>query len=252
VETNKIYQGDALEVLKTFPDNSIDMVITSPPYWGLRDYGVDGQLGQEAAYKDYLNDLKAIFAEVKRVLKPDGTCWVNIGDTYGGTGDKGLGRDPKYSKGRNGQSVSLSKSCKAKSLLQIPSRFAILMTDELDFILRNEIIWHKPNAMPCSVKDRFTVDYEKLYFFTKSKTYNFKQQKEPMRTTDTRSPRGSNGVISGPNAGRRKQDEVGKRTYDDFNNRYWSKPPEDLKRNMRSVWSIPTRPLKKKSLCYIP
>ena len=239
MKINHIYQGDCLEILKTFPSECLDMVITSPPYWGLRDYGVKGQLGREDTLEEYLEKLCEIFAEVKRVLKAEGSCWVNLGDAYGGTGDKQNYRDPKYENGRNGQSISLSKKYTGKCLLQIPSRFALMMTDELGFILRNEIIWHKPNAMPESVKDRFTVDFEKLFFFVKNKKYYFEQQKEPMVTEDINPPRGSKGVIGQVNSGRRKQDLVGRNDYIGFNDKY--KSHVDLMRNKRSVWSISTR-----------
>ena len=178
MKKDTILQGDSLEVLKTFPDESVDCVITSPPYWALRDYGVDGQLGQEKTFQEYINKLCDIFNEVKRVLKDSGTCWVNIGDTYGGTGDKKDSTDPKYKQGRNGQSIAINKSATAKSLCQIPSRFAIEMTDR-GWILRNRLIWHKPNAMPSSAKDRFTVDYEDVFFFVKRKKYHFETQYEP-------------------------------------------------------------------------
>ena len=185
---NKIIVGHALDVLKTLPSESVDCVVTSPPYWGLRDYKTEpvewsdgwvGQLGLEPTPQLYIRHLVGIFDEVKRVLKKTGTCWVNIGDTYGGTGDKGKHKDPKYADGRNGQSVAVNRTQTAKSLVQIPSRFAIAMTDS-GWILRNEIIWWKRNCMPSSVKDRFTVDFEKMFFFTKSKKYYFEQQLEPV------------------------------------------------------------------------
>lgn len=246
---NNIYKGDALEVLKTFPSDSIDMVITSPPYWGLRDYGVKEQIGQEKTLEEYLNNLQDIFNEVKRVLKDKGSCWVNLGDAYGGTQSKGNSRDPKYKQGRNGQENSLSKKYQAKSLLQIPSRFAISMTDN-GWILRNKVIWHKPNCMPSSVKDRFTVDFEELFFFTKNKKYYFEQQKEPMVTEDINPPRGSKGVVGQVNSGLRKQDAIGRSDCTGFNSRY--QHPKDFMRNKRSVWSISTRPLKEAHFATFP
>ena len=172
---NKIIQGDALRVLKKLKDESIDMVITSPPYWALRDYGVKGQLGLEPTFEEYINKLCNIFDEVKRVLKPDGTCWVNMGDTYGT--QSGAGRDGKFGKKNTNNQQFIQPKGVHKSLCQIPSRFAIEMTNR-GWILRNEIIWHKPNCMPQSVKDRFTVDFEKLFFFVKNKKYYFEQQLE--------------------------------------------------------------------------
>lgn len=190
-----IKTGDALTVLKTMPDESIDMVMTSPPYWGLRDYGVDGQLGLEPDFRQYITNLCDIFDEVKRVLKPEGTCWVNLGDSYvGGKGaSSGVydqvrdGSRPTLQipahhtggKGKTRPADNRNLGIAAKSLVQIPNRFAIEMTDR-GWILRNEIIWHKPSTMPQSVKDRFTVDFEKLFFFTKSKKYHFTQQFEAL------------------------------------------------------------------------
>lgn len=150
---DKILLGDSLEVLKELEDESIDMIVTSPPYWALRDYGTKEQLGLESTFDEYINKLCNVFDECKRVLKKNGTCWVNVGDSY----------------------INISKC-----LAQIPNRFAIEMCNR-GWILRNEIIWHKPNAFPSSVKDRFTVDFEKLFFFVKNKKYYFERQLEPVK-----------------------------------------------------------------------
>lgn len=146
---NTIYCGNSLDVIKKIDTKSIDMCITSPPYWNLRNYESEMQLGQEENPDEYINNLCDIFNEVKRVLKENGTLWVNISDTY-------------------------NKKC----LQNIPSKFAIQMCDR-GWKLRNEIIWYKPNAMPCSAKDRFTIDYEKLFMFSLNDKYYFVQQKEP-------------------------------------------------------------------------
>ena len=154
-----IYQGDALEILKQFPSESIDMCITSPPYWNMRDYGDKNQLGLEYTTSEFIDNLYNVFHEIKRVLKDEGSLWINIRDTY----SKGV------------------KRCgvKNKSLSMIPERLIIKLLDD-GWILRNDIIWHKPNAMPDSCKNRFTVDYEHLYFLTKKdKGYYFKTQYEP-------------------------------------------------------------------------
>ena len=154
-----IYQGDALEVLKQMPSESVDMCITSPPYWNMRDYGDKNQLGLEYTTSEFIDNLYNVFHEIKRVLKDEGSLWINIRDTY----SKGV------------------KRCgvKNKSLSMIPERLIIKLLDD-GWILRNDIIWHKPNAMPDSCKNRFTVDYEHLYFLTKKdKGYYFKTQYEP-------------------------------------------------------------------------
>lgn len=154
--------GDALEALKTLPSESVDMCLTSPPYWKLKDYKVPGQMGREPTLAEYLANLFAVFEEVKRVLKPHGTLWLNMGDTYAGDGD------------------GLPKKC----LFLVPARLAIMLTDTGGWILRNRNVWHKPNPVPGSVTDRFTVDYEDVLFFSKSKDYFFNQQKEPAVSTD--------------------------------------------------------------------
>lgn len=159
---NTIINGDALDVLKKMPNESIDMVITSPPYWNLRDYGVNGQIGNEETFVEYLNNLMSIFNEVRRVLSPNGSCWVNIGDTY--------------IKKKQG-------NVNKKSLACLPDRFKIGMVEN-GWICRNEIIWHKPNAMPSSAKNRFNNDYEKLFFFTKGEKYYFETQYEPLMSNN--------------------------------------------------------------------
>lgn len=157
---NKIINGDVLETLKQIPSGSIDMCITSPPYWGLRDYGVDGQIGNEDTYNEYIYKLIEIYNEVYRVLKQKGSCWVNIGDVY---------------------SSNSKTNVKKQSLIGIPDRFKISMIDN-GWLFRNEIIWHKPNAMPSSAKTRFNNDYEKMFFFTKDDLYYFNTQYEEAKT----------------------------------------------------------------------
>jgi DNA modification methylase len=145
--------------------------------WALRDYGVEGQLGLEPTFEEFIDKLCNIYDEVKRVLKKTGTCWVNLGDTYassskgsGGTGDQG---DNVYArlKARAGFSSRQTKTTLPdKTLCMIPFRFAIEMVNR-GWILRNTLIWHKPNCMPSSAKDRFTVDFEYVFFFSKNTQY---------------------------------------------------------------------------------
>jgi len=247
LEVNKVYIGNCLDELKKLPSESIDMCVTSPPYWGLRDYGTEGQvwggdencehefeikegkdpmdrggngdrdrksssesgglhpgtktwemgktfsgycnkcgawkgeLGLEPTPDMFVNDLCDIFDEVKRVLTPHGTCWVNLGDTYANTGH-GKGTGNMQNKNVPGAMTPKVKcDLPQKCLVQLPSRFAIEMTNR-GWILRNEIIWYKPSCMPASIKDRYTVDFEKLFFFAKNKKYYFKQQLEPLVT----------------------------------------------------------------------
>mgnify|MGYP001352839282 CR=1 FL=1 len=268
IEVDTIVQGDCLEVMNTFPDKSINCVITSPPHWGLRDYGIEpliwdgdpecehtfdsdnayhdnlryrvgyntsvgnninpkiytilhrgstksnvqnkssitngtsesqfclkcnawrGSLGLEPSMEMYINHLCSIFDEVKRVIRDDGTLWVNLGDTYASNtkGDNRTERQKETSKhtGKYFTATSMNHSRKIdcqiteKSLCMIPFRFAIEMVNR-GWVLRNDIIWHKPNCMPSSAKDRFTVDFEHVFFFTKSKRYYFEQQFEPQQ-----------------------------------------------------------------------
>ncbi len=233
-----ILQGDALEKLKELPDESVDCVITSPPYWALRDYGVDGQLGLEPTFQEYITKLCDIFDEVKRVLKKEGTCWVNIGDTYGGSGAGTWQNKPPDAKSKEVYTMPYGKSSVSKMrgtmldkcLLQIPSRFAIEMSNR-GWILRNEIIWHKPNAMPSSASDRFTVDFEKVFFFVKNKKYYFEQQFD--KYTEPINRWGGNMVKRLAGA-----DEYGmKQRIRDY------RPVEDGK-NKRTVWTINTKPYK--------
>lgn len=184
MEINKIYCGNALEVLKTFPDESVDCIVTSPPYWALRDYGVDGQLGLEPDFNDYIRRLCDIFDECKRVLKKEGTCWVNIGDTYYTKSGSAFENDNITNKSKEEieKTTGINKAneirgkglLKEKNLCLIPFRFTLEMQNR-GWIVRNVIIWHKPNCMPSSVKDRFTVDFEYVFFFVKNKKYYFNQ-----------------------------------------------------------------------------
>lgn len=182
MEINSIINGDALSVLKTLPNESVDSCVTSPPYWSLRDYNVAGQLGLEPTYQEYITKLCDIFDEVKRVLKPQGTCWVVIGDTYSAQRWTGKGEGQPINKMLDGHrdiNPQRVTGLPSKCLVQIPARFAIEMCNR-GWILRNELIWHKPRCMPSSAKDRFTVDFEKVFFFSKSTDYYFETQYEPL------------------------------------------------------------------------
>lgn len=174
IELNKIYNESNYKTIERMEDESIDCLVTSPPYWGLRDYGVEGQLGLEKTVEEFVGKLVDIFTAFMPKLKKEGTIWVNLGDTYGGSNSRASNN------GRAGfgtEREGVYKRGIAKCLMQVPNRFSIAMTEH-GWILRNEIIWRKPNAMPQSATDRFTVDYEKIFFFTKSEKYYFEQQFE--------------------------------------------------------------------------
>ncbi len=226
--TNTILQGDAFTQLKTLPSNSIDCVVTSPPYWMLRDYGIDEQLGVEAHFDDFIYRLSGIFDEVKRVLKPTGTCFVNLGDTYS---SQKLGEPDRL----HSHKISMTQRqfrkrqvIPRKSLCLVPFRFSIDMVNR-GWLLRNTLIWHKPNAMPQSVKDRFTVDFEYVFFFTRSTQYYFAQQFEPMNVKEARY-----------RYKLRKNKRYNVKT--PYQTQTLNPDPERPGRNKRGVWSIPTKP----------
>lgn len=237
---NKIICGDAVKVLKTIPDESIDSVITSPPYWALRDYGVKGQIGLESTIEECLEKLITVFDEIKRVLKPSGMCWVNFGDTYanktkGGQLNKVQNNIfDSFSQRSVIPKLSVKLNIPAKSLCMIPSRFALKMI-ERGWILRNEIIWHKPNAMPQSVEDRFTVDFEKVFFFVKQRKYYFKRQFEPLKNPNELKRRYSN-----PYENHRYRKLLGRAAKSLDKIKQSQKEILKRGRNKRCVWTIAT------------
>lgn len=184
--------GDAIEQLRTLPDESVQCCVTSPPYWGLRDYGVEGQIGLEATPEEFIAKLVAVFREVRRVLKKDGTCWVNMGDCYAVGGNGGGGsfaadgcRAPrpgtdKNVPARNG-SRGVDGGIKPKDLVGQPWMLAFALRAD-GWYLRSDIIWHKPNPMPESVTDRPTKAHEYLFILTKSQLYYYDAEaiKEPV------------------------------------------------------------------------
>lgn len=180
-----IFNSDSLKLLKRIPDQYIDCCVTSPPYWGLRNYGVDGQYGLEKTPEEYVSKMVEVFREMRRVLKNNGTFFLNLGDSYCGGAAK-TSEGNKQRRGgewlNNNELASLKNNIglKPKNLIGIPWLVAFALQKN-DWILRNEIIWWKRNAMCQSVKDRFTVDFEKIFFFVKSKKYFFEQQFEPYK-----------------------------------------------------------------------
>ena len=170
-----LYNTDVLKGLAKIQTESIDCIVTSPPYWGLRDYGAEGQFGLEPDYKDYLNHMLQVTAELKRVLKPTGTMWWNHGDTY--CGNKEGKTDKKVSDYVLDSQKELHKTIQEgiseKSRMMLPERLAMRMIDEQNWTLRNDIVWNKPNHMPSSVKDRLSNGWEHIYFFTKARKYCF-------------------------------------------------------------------------------
>ena len=234
--------GDSRDVLKEIHDKSVHCCITSPPYYGLRDYGVDGQIGLEQTPEEYVNELVKVFREVKRVLRDDGTLWLNLGDSYSGS-NKGKmsdgslvgGQKQRTNKGTMIGSITKTgtpQGLKPKDLIGIPWRVAFALQAD-GWYLRQDIIWSKNNPMPESVTDRCTKSHEYIFLFSKSAKYYFDNEaiKENSVTCDPRRPYTSNGAKQLDN--REVWHSGEKRVNGDF-----------TKRNKRSVWQINTKPYK--------
>jgi DNA modification methylase len=172
-----LYRGDALAVACELNDGSVDCIVTLPPYFELRDYGIDGQYGLESSPAEYVETMRALFAELRRVLADDGTLWLNIGDSYNayngnrGPSATGFSRNDPLPALPKGAGLT-TKALPAKNLIGIPWRLAFALQDD-GWILRNDIVWAKPNGMPESVKDRFARKHEYIFLFSKSQRYWF-------------------------------------------------------------------------------
>jgi DNA modification methylase len=182
-----ILTGDCREQLRTLPAESVQCCVTSPPYWGLRDYGVEGMIGLEDSFPEWMEKMLAVFAEVHRVLRKDGVLWVNMGDCYvgGGRGPQGATgqRRDRATARSNVQSTGPSRplsGLKAKDMLGQPWRLAFALQDA-GWWLRRDVVWHKPNPMPETVYDRPTTAHEYVFMFTKSAKYfyNWEEAREP-------------------------------------------------------------------------
>lgn len=314
---NTTYTGHNIDILSTFPSRSIDCIITSPPYFQLRDYGTEhqiwggdqncehsfesvrtynansgggqtslqksnkgsfasdykdrafystfcskcnawkGELGLEPTFQLYIDHLLSVFEECKRVLKDEGTMWVNLGDSYSGSGngsgdvtggskyDSSLTDSQKMKNGSKPGRQSLQSKC----LLNIPSRFAIAMTDELNLILRNNIIWHKNNCMPSSATDRFTVDFENIMFFTKKKKYYFEQQFEKSVDPESYLGKRPRKLPRMYHDDKKHFNQAGSYDENGIDRRAGKTYPN---RNMRTVWNINTSGSKDKHYAMYP
>lgn len=239
-----LHLGDCLEVLRTLPDASVQTCVTSPPYFGLRDYGVEGQIGLEQTPDEYVARLVDVFREVRRVLRDDGTMWLNIGDSYAAT----RGRQVEQTKGgpKHGPAQAVSGrgqkaseyGLKAKDLIGIPWRVAFALQAD-GWYLRQDIIWHKPNPMPESVRDRCTKAHEYVFLLSKSERYFYDAEaiEEPVTgnsSTGAKKPStlaGGKGANGKTQTGGKESSTLGLG---------WHKPT----RNRRDVWTVPVRPYK--------
>jgi DNA modification methylase len=250
---NKIIQGDSLEILKTLPDESVDSMITSPPYWGLRDYGVAGQLGLEKTPEEYVVKMVEVFREVKRVLKKEGTCWLNLGDSYAGggrAGNEGIqkwGGIEKSDERKYGKPQPIPTNLKPKDLVGIPWRVAFALQAD-GWWLRQDIIWHKPNPMPESVTDRCTKSHEYIFLLSKKANYYYDADaiKEPYTEQIDR---------WGGDYKRRALNEkhdVAEKANANSLARVRDMRPDKNGRNKRSVWTVATKPYKEAHFATFP
>jgi DNA modification methylase len=227
----RILGGDCREVLPSLEAGSVQCCVSSPPYWGLRDYGVNGALGLEATPQEYIANMVAVFREVWRVLRDDGTFWLNMGDSYASNGVSGLNVSvPSNTFHNRIREKTVPLGLKPKDLCMMPSRLAMALQAD-GWYLRSEIVWHKPNPMPESVTDRPTKAHEMIYLLAKRQSYFYDADAIREPVTGNAHPRG-NGMSP-------------KRMNVDFrvrsNSRFDAKELVD-NRNKRSVWTIPTQP----------
>lgn len=251
--------GDCRDILKTLPDKSINCCVTSPPYFGLRDYGNDNQIGLEETPEDYVNEIVQVFREVRRVLRDDGTLWLNLGDSYNGSGKGQFSdgeHDPKKNK-TNGMKHSSSKihGLKPKDLIGIPWKVAFALQAD-GWYLRQDIIWHKPNPMPESVKDRCTKAHEYVFLFSKSQKYYFDNEAiQEKATTQEKRPDGikrnrlyayDSKSNTNPSAYRIKDhknlENNGQNNHTMHKKRLFGEEYQSQYRNKRSVWTVNTKP----------
>lgn len=231
--------GDCIESMRMLPDGYFNACITSPPYYGLRDYGVAGQYGLEESPDAYVAQMLAVFREVHRVLRDDGTLWLNLGDSYSGSASTGgSGKETAYT----GARLSSAKAGRPKNLLGIPWRVAFALQAD-GWYLRQEIIWAKPNPMPESVTDRFTKSHEHIFLLSKSEKYYFDYQavEEPAtsgyKSSDFK-PREKKERLTG---GASHSASMNGRTDDLI-----------MRRRRRDVWMVPTRPYNEAHFAVFP
>ncbi len=232
-----LLQGDCVDVLKKLTDESVHCCVTSPPYWGLRDYGHDGQIGLEQTPEEYVAKMVEVFREVRRVLRKDGTLWLNLGDSYAANGRSGLNegwaeRAKEYAGGGHKAEPSrlrkekrVPDGLKHKDLVGIPWRVAFALQSD-GWYLRQDIIWHKPNPMPESVKDRCTKAHEYIFLLSKSDRYYYdiEATKETASTGKNKTGRGKYHLDGNMKA------------------RALALAAASRVRNRRSVWTVATRP----------
>ncbi len=232
--------GDCLDEIKKLPDRSVQCCVTSPPYFGLRDYGVDGQIGLEATPDEYVARMVAVFREVRRVLNDDGTLWLNLGDSYnaGRNGGHAGGKKQASLERHNGieRSGANVPDLKPKDLIGIPWRVAFALQSD-GWWLRQDIIWHKPNPMPESVTDRCTKSHEYLFLLAKSERYHY--DADAIKEISVKGNANS-------------EFTKGKTAIYMLNRASNAERSDDGKRNRRSVWTVATKPCAEAHFAVMP
>jgi len=271
--SHRIIQGDCIKGLRTLPDASVHCCVTSPPYWGLRDYGHDGQIGLEATPEAYVARMVEVFREVRRVLREDGTLWLNLGDSYatgaGGYRNPGSDFSPIAHGGKQAYTKDYARAqpnrmpipgLKPKDLVGIPWRVAFALQAD-GWWLRQDIIWHKPNPMPESVRDRCTKAHEYVFLLTKSERYFYdseavsepvavsttarlSQPSLPLQAGSERVPGKTNGPMKavGPRFGDNKFGDSDDPKHATKSGNVYQIPDANGRRNRRSVWTVTTKP----------
>jgi site-specific DNA-methyltransferase (adenine-specific) len=236
-----VHVGDALQVLRTLPDASVHCCITSPPYWGLRDYGVAGQIGLEATVDDWLLQLVAVFAEVRRVLRKDGTLWLNVGDAYAGQGGGSDGHHGGLRRWRDGGRTTSKPGLARKQRLFLPHRL-VMALQASGWWARDELVWHKRCPMPESARDRSTMAHEFVFLLSKRPSYFFDQEawKEPVN--GTAHPRGDGRVPRGLGTGPGGHRELRGRYEPKTQSAGMAFGGMVTHRNRRSVWTLGPEP----------
>ena len=245
MDTNTILTGDVFERLKDIPDQFVQCAVTSPPYWALRDYQSEGQFGLESTPEGYVERMVELCRELKRVLRDDGTFWLNLGDTYWGGGWRGdklnkhSGDVQKAHEGTHcGESMTMGKGShnviKSKDMVGIPWRVAFALQSD-GWYLRQDIIWSKPNPMPESVTDRCTKAHEYIFLLSKSKKYYYDSNAIKQPYKENTKPGSQFG-------GKKGNSELGMKTKLQSSPQGFFEMKDGA--NMRSVWTIPVRPFK--------
>lgn len=273
-----IHIGDCLDILPTLPAESVHTCVTSPPYFGLRDYGVEGQIGLEPTPDEFVAALVAVFREVRRVLRDDGTLWLNLGDSYATTAsynaERTSGGEFGRVEGKRQPRAPIPSGLKAKDLIGIPWRVAFALQED-GWYLRQDIIWSKPNPMPESVRDRCTKAHEYLFLLSKSERYYFDSDAiaEPLAEASIerlsqptleqqggsfRVPGKTNGPMKAVGSKRNSFARTTKQTAGAHGQKPQHRPDREQidygtgTRNKRSVWTVPTMPFKEAHFATFP